>query len=96
MENIFFDLNGKTYSGYIMTSPAPDVQYLWFVFNEDEVIHLFGDAVAFHFLSGELMPVYQYTSQASFIEYLRKKVEDALNLRDHQDNAAIKRMMITR
>lgn len=80
MGNIYFDFNGKTYSGYLLSSEKEDSKYFWFVFNEEEMSDLFGDTIAFHIQGEELLPVYQYTNRASFIEYLRKKVEAALLL----------------
>lgn len=81
MENIYFEFNGTTYSGYLLSEASVDPKYFWFVFNEEEISALLGETIAFHLHEGQLLPVYQYTNKASFIEYLRKKVEAALTLK---------------
>jgi hypothetical protein len=79
MQNIYFDFNGKTWSGYLLWDTAADAKYFWFVFNEDEMSEQFGDTIAFYIQGGRIMPVYQYTNKASFIEYLRRKIEAFLS-----------------
>ena len=82
MDKIYFDYEGSIYSGYLMQDPAGG-EYIWFVFNDDEMTNLFGDSVAFTFDGGSLVPVYQYTNKASFIEDLRKIVEAEYHLKKH-------------
>ena len=78
MDNIFFEYGDCRYSGYILNEAADAPRYFWLVFNEDEMIGLFGDTIAFEASEGKLLPVYEYTHKAVLVDYLRKKVEAVL------------------
>ncbi len=78
MENIYFEYQGQQYSGYIISSSSTEATYFWFVFNEDEIIDLLGDSIAFYFKKGRLAPVYHYSRHAMLVEQLCRKVEAAI------------------
>ncbi len=73
MDTIYFDFGGRSYSGYIMN--AADKSYCWLVFNDDEMIEILGESVAFHINRNGVVPVYLYTGKAGMVESLRLKVE---------------------
>ena len=76
MDTLFFTLQGKKYSGHIISNTDGHDQYYWFVFDDDELIEQFGDSIAFHIRNGLLKPVYTYSRFVELIAQLQAFVEE--------------------
>jgi hypothetical protein len=75
MDTLYFTFQGKRYSGHIISNKDRADDYYWFVFNDDELIELFGDSVAFQVRKGVAQPVYTYSRFADLILQLQTLVQ---------------------
>jgi hypothetical protein len=75
MDTLFFTIEGKKYSGYIISDTNHEDHYYWFVFNDDELINQFGDSIAFYVKQGVAKPVYTHSRHQELIKQLQLLVQ---------------------
>ena len=57
-----FDFEGRTYTGYVVSSTDIEPHFHWFVFDDRNVVAQYGDSIPFKIEEGKLLPQYHLTS----------------------------------
>lgn len=80
-ERVMFEYNGRTYSGYIVSSNDIQPHFYWFLFEDQELISKISDSIAFMSVDGKLKPVHTYTTHRELVHEVQKAVEKYLAVR---------------
>ena len=74
----FFEFQGITYSGYIVSSTDIQPHFHWFMFNDPSVIEQYGDSIAFKVEANQLIALYHLTA-ADFVAAVQHCVQQYLD-----------------
>lgn len=74
-ETIVFSYRGMNYSGHVISSTDLEPHFLWFIFDDQEIIDILTDSVAFREEDGQLTPVQIYSRNAELVRQVQQATE---------------------
>jgi hypothetical protein len=74
-----FEFEGRTRYGHIVSSTRLEPHFHWFMFEDADLVAVYGDSIAFKVQSGELIPLYHLTSP-NLVDAVKECVEQNIQL----------------